>query len=117
MWGSDDFREHRKEQKKRRAERLPRRIELIMKLKDFGFTVEALTEYQYRVSRPEKLYRKIDIYPIHLRYHDINKNKRGQIKGEKKLIAFIVSKFNFGFEEKRKVKAWITENYDDQING
>ena len=93
---SEDFKDYREDQKQRRRERLPRRTALILDLENHGFEVSAFDEYHFRVSKPgESL--KIDIYPIHLRYHNIETGRRGQIRGEKKLLPFIQSQF-----EKRK---------------
>ena len=57
-----------------------------------GFLITKLTDYQFRIKheRSEKI---IDIYPIHLRYHIIDTNERGQVFGEKKLINFVKSVF------------------------
>lgn len=68
------FSEHRKAQKERRAERLPGRQGEILALPEHGFTVTELTPYQFRVNG------QIDLYPIHRRYHDVKKNKRGNYR-------------------------------------
>jgi hypothetical protein len=86
-----DFISYREAQQKRRAERLPRRTKLINDLSNYGFRVQRITDYQFRVTKAGSK-KKIDIYPIHLRFHDIKSGIRGQIPGEKKLREFITKK-------------------------
>lgn len=71
MTDSEMWKKHRRAQQQRRAERLPKRVDYLMELKKEGFEIQQLTEYQFRVNRV------LDIYPIHHRYHDIKKNRRG----------------------------------------
>jgi len=79
---SDDFKEMREEQQKRRAERLPIRQREIELLASLGYKVEKKTEYQYRINGT------FDLYPIHNRWHHLKTNKRG---GAKNLAEFIKS--------------------------
>ena len=79
-WESEDFKEHRRDQQARRAKRLPGRQQLILDLTSSGYMVERLTDYQYRITKPGSL-KRVDIFPIHMRYHNITDNRRGQIKG------------------------------------
>jgi len=67
---SEDFKEYRQAQQKRRAERLPIRVAEIMALTEHGYTVKKLTEYQYRVNDA------MDIFPIHARIHFLKPNSR-----------------------------------------
>lgn len=86
-----EWEEYRRAQQQRRSERLPKRQSLIEKIGAIKeFSVRKITDYQFRIThaRSEKV---IDIYPIHLRWHIINTNERGQVFGEKKLINFIKS--------------------------
>ena len=77
---SEQWKEYREEQKERRQERLPKRTEEIQSLTFLGFKVEQMTEYQFRVND------RLDLYPIHNRYHDIENNKRG---GYKNAVEFV----------------------------
>jgi hypothetical protein len=74
------WKEYREDQKERRLERLPIRVNQIMSLIEFGYKVEKKTEYQFRINDI------IDVYPIHNSFHDITKNKRG---GYKDVIQFV----------------------------
>jgi hypothetical protein len=62
---------HREAQQARRAARLPGRTQEILDLKGDGFDVVALSPYQFRVDG------RLDLYPIHRRYHDTRLNRRG----------------------------------------
>lgn len=64
----DDFRDARKAQQKRRAERLPQRVDEIMTLPN----VEKLTDYHFRMDG------WLDLFPIHKKFHNLTKNKRGE---------------------------------------
>lgn len=68
------FKKMREEQQKRRKERLPERTNEILSLKDSGYTVVKITDYQYRING------LVDIYPIHRRYHILKTNKRGEYR-------------------------------------
>lgn len=65
---------YRIEQKMRRRQRLPVRTATIMELRDEGYSVKQMTEFQFRVKG------RLDIYPIHHRYHDIKTGERGGFK-------------------------------------
>jgi len=93
QFDSEDWKEYRKEQQNRRIKRFPHRVELILSLTQHGYIVTKLTPYQYRITR-KKSKKTIDIYPVHLVFHDIGTGKRGQIFGEHKLIGFINSRFD-----------------------
>lgn len=67
----DDYKE---QQRARRAKRLPIRTATILALRKEGFTVEQKTEYPLRVNG------RLDVWPIHNRWHDIKRNKRGGAK-------------------------------------
>lgn|SRR3990167_5980449 len=54
-----------------------------------NFEVEELTPYHFRISRPAK-YGYLDIYPVHRKYHDVVKNKRGSFRN---LAQFVKSFF------------------------
>lgn len=73
MWDSDDCKEYREAQQKRRAERLPVRQEEIEAVKD-KYNVVKLTSWQYRING------MLDLFPIHKRFHNIKNNKRGNYK-------------------------------------
>lgn len=68
---SELWREHRRAQQQRRADRLPQRTEEILALRGKGFTVEQKTDYHFRVDGT------LDLFPIHRRYHHLKTNTRG----------------------------------------
>lgn len=65
------WKEIRKDQQDRRAARLPGRQQEILALSVDGFSVKQMTEYQFRIDG------KIDLYPIHRRYHVLAGGRRG----------------------------------------
>jgi hypothetical protein len=65
------WREARYEQQERRAARLPIRVSEIEALQTEGFRVRKMTDYQFRING------RLDLYPIHRRYHDTRTNRRG----------------------------------------
>jgi len=77
------WRDYKEEQQARRLKRLPIRTRQIIGLKESGFTVRQLTPYQFRINE------NIDVFPIHNRFHDIKKNRRGGYKD----INLFVSKY------------------------
>lgn len=77
---ADDMKQYRRDQQERRANRLPVRQAEIEALRDLGYDVKKLTDYQYRVNG---IY---DLYPIHNRWHHLKSGKRG---GAKNLAEFI----------------------------
>lgn len=83
---SDDWKEMRKEQQARRAARHPVRKAEIEGLAEKGFTVKPLTEFQFRVNDV------LDLYPIHNRFHDLKKNRRG---GYRNATEFVEKFFRF----------------------
>jgi hypothetical protein len=72
-WDSDDMKEYKEAQQKRRAERLPVRQQEIEELTPY-YNVAKLTDYQYRINGI------LDLFPIHRRFHNIKTNKRGNYK-------------------------------------
>lgn len=79
---SELWQAYREEQKQRRSERLPIRQEEIESLSEKGYEVKRLTAYQYRIDG------RIDLYPIHNRWHDLKTGRRG---GHKHLPTFIMN--------------------------
>jgi hypothetical protein len=79
---TEDWRDIRRAQQERRAERLPGRQQEITALSESGYTVKKLTEYQFRVND------KIDLYPIHRRYHHLKSGRRGRYRD---LLALVES--------------------------
>lgn len=65
------WRGHKELQRARRNKRRPERMAKILALRQEGFSIEVITEYQVRVNR------RLDIWLTHNRYHDIKENKRG----------------------------------------
>lgn len=68
---ADDYKQDRKAQQKRRADRLPVRQQDIESLAP-EYEVRKLTEWHYRVNG------MLDLYPIHRRFHNLKTQKRGQ---------------------------------------
>lgn len=77
---SEFWQQQKEEQWERRVARLPIRTERILELRKEGFHVEQKTPYHFRVNR------RLDVWPIHNRWHDTKRNKRG---GAKDLAEFI----------------------------
>lgn len=75
----NDWKNYRLEQQARREKRLPKRTDEIMALKGEGFDVKEMTPYQFRING------RLDLYPIHNRWHDIKTNTRG---GHRNLAGF-----------------------------
>lgn len=71
MSETETWKQHKREQQIRRAERLPERTDAILHLKVAGYDVEQKTEFHFRINGA------IDLYPIHNRWHDLRSNKRG----------------------------------------
>lgn len=68
---SEEWKDYKQDQKDRRSERLPIRVAAINSLRELGYTVKELTEFQFRINDT------VDLYPIHNRWHDIKTGKRG----------------------------------------
>lgn len=68
---AEDMKDYRREQQERRAKRLPIRTDEIMELGKVGWEIVKFTDYQYRING------KIDVYPIHRKYHILKGGKRG----------------------------------------
>lgn len=68
------WKEHRRAQQQRRASRLPARQAEVLALTGKGFRVEQKTEHHFRVDA------KLDLFPIHRRYHHIPTNTRGNYR-------------------------------------
>lgn len=77
------YRFMRREQQERRAKRLPVRVQEIMDLEAKGFGVRKLTDYQFRIDG------KLDLFPIHRRFHHLATGKRGCYQD----AAFIVATY------------------------
>jgi hypothetical protein len=75
---------YREAQQARRARRLPERTEEILRLRADNFRVRRLTNYQYRVDE------RLDLFPIHRRYHDIKVNKRGTYQTAKQIAVRVL---------------------------
>ncbi len=65
------WKEYRAAQQERRAARLPARTSEILHLKELGYRVRRLSDYQFRINE------QLDLYPIHRRYHVLRTGKRG----------------------------------------
>lgn len=66
--------DYRTEQRKRREDRLPARREEISALFPPLMVRDMNEGYQYRVTRGSH---RIDLYPVHARFHDLKTNRRG----------------------------------------
>ena len=62
---------YREAQRGRRKERLPIRVGEIMELNEMGFEVDQKSPYHFRINK------RLDLFPTHNRWHDIERNKRG----------------------------------------
>ena len=73
--GDDDvsemWREQREAQQARRFARLPKRVERLLALRAEGFEIEQKSPYHFRVNG------RLDVWPVHNRYHDLKLKKRG----------------------------------------
>ena len=78
--GGIDWHNYKVAQKLRRRSRLPRRTGQIMALKKQGYSVKQITEYHFRIRG------RLDVFPIHNRWHDIKTNKRG---GYREVMQFV----------------------------
>lgn len=65
------WKEYRRAQQQRRSDRLGPRTDEILALKGKGFDVRELTPYHFRIDG------KLDLFPIHRRYHFVAENVRG----------------------------------------
>lgn len=65
------WRDYRQQQQARRRIRLPIRTQEILDLRAKNFTVDQVTEYQFRIDG------KLDLYPTHKRFHNLKTGKRG----------------------------------------
>lgn len=68
---SEDMKQYREAQQKRRSERLPIRQEEINALSPL-YNIRKITEYQFRINGV------LDLYPIHKNWHNIKTKKRGK---------------------------------------
>lgn len=83
------WREYRRAQQQRRADRLPIRSAEIEDLSRPGYKVRKLTDYQFRVNGV------LDLFPIHRRYHNIKTGRRGGYRGGyKNLLALCFENLN-----------------------
>lgn len=71
MSGMVDWESYRGQQQVRRKNRLGPRSEAILALKVQGYMVEQKTEYHFRINN------RLDVWPIHNRWHDLKTNQRG----------------------------------------
>lgn len=90
---TEDWKHHRQDQQERREKRLPIRVAQLYDLKNVGYEVRKLSEYQFRITKDSSNI-KLDIYPIHLRYHNINNGKRGSIYHPGSLLKFVNNIFS-----------------------
>lgn len=81
---SEVWKDYRQQQQARRALRLPLRTEEILALRQSNFDVRQLTDYQFRVDG------RLDLYPIHRRFHDIKTGKRGTYQTAKAITVRVL---------------------------
>lgn len=81
---SEAWDEYKDAQKERRTARLATRHEQILGLKEKGYTVRRLTDYQYRVNEA------VDLYPTHNLFHDLKTGVRNNYQDAE---AFILKKY------------------------
>jgi hypothetical protein len=77
---TDEWEEHRRQQKERRRIRLARRTNEIKELTRAGFDIREITPYQFRIDG------RLDIFPVHNRFHDIKTDERGGFKNIKTFV-------------------------------
>jgi len=80
----DGWKQWRTEQQARRKARLPERTAAILALQWEGYEVEWKSEYHFRVNG------RMDLWPIHNRWHDLRTQERG---GAPDLADFIRARF------------------------
>lgn len=80
------WRAYRQAQQARRHIRLPQRTAEIEALRSCNFRVRRLTDFQFRVDE------RLDLYPIHRRYHDVKTGKRGTYQNPKDIATRILRK-------------------------
>lgn len=78
------WRDYRQAQQARRAVRLPLRTEEILALRGDNFHVRTLTDFQFRIDG------RLDLYPIHRRYHDMRTGRRGTYQTAKSVAIRIL---------------------------
>ena len=71
-------------QQKRRRGRLQTGMREIVRLREFGYSVERKTDFQWRVNE------EVDLYPIHKRYHVLRTGKRGDYHNATALILSVL---------------------------
>lgn len=80
----DAWEGYREAQQARRWRRLPGRQQEILDLRGAGFDVRQLTDYQFRIDG------RLDLYPIHRRYHDVQANRRGSYRNAKDIAVRVL---------------------------
>jgi hypothetical protein len=66
---------HKKQMKIMRDKRRDELSMALRNLRSAGFEIKTITPHQFRINEC------LDIYPANKRYHDVIKNKRGDIRG------------------------------------
>lgn len=77
---SEAWADYKDEQRERRAARLAVRTEQILGLREKGYAVRRLTDYQYRVNEA------VDLYPTHNLFHDLKTGTRNNYQDAEKFI-------------------------------
>ena len=78
------WKDYKATQQQRRNKRLPVRIGALLSLEKQGFTVKKITSRHYRING------RLDVWPLHSRYHDLQLDARG---GFKSTTAYDIRKF------------------------
>ena len=77
---TEDWKEYKEAQRKRRAERVIIRRRQILGLRRLGYEVIQLTPYQYRING------EIDVYPVHNRFCKLCYRRWGNYKDVEELV-------------------------------
>ncbi len=70
------WRKHADDMEKMRQRRRWQFRQAAKELRDLGFEIKEVSQFQYRINEA------IDIFPSNKRYHDLTKNIRGDIRGQ-----------------------------------
>ena len=79
-----DLKAYKESQEKRRAKRLPVRTAEILALESWGYRVEQLTQWHFRITGKNEAI--IDVWPLHNRWQNLRTGNRG---GARSLAVFI----------------------------
>lgn len=91
--------EEESEKRKRKAFR--RRVNIILNLEQFGFKVTRLGEDHFRITKDNSGF-IFDIHPYEFTYKNQFNGKRGEIRGERRMIPFVKTCYANHLKEKEE---------------